>query len=90
MVILKLLSSLVCEEQSNIGTTLIPLKLKKRKLSKSVRLCADLAQVLAPLRPCFKNFSNAKPWQRNEFHYQNGYKKKRVKLQCTVVVLSWL
>lgn len=40
------------------------------------RLCADLTQVLAPLRRCFKNFSNAKPWQRNEFHYQDNLKKK--------------
>lgn len=53
------------------------LKLNKRKLSESVRLCEDLTQVLTLLMPCFKNVSNAKPWHRNEFHYQDSKKKKK-------------
>lgn len=40
-------------------------------------------QVFTRLMPCFKNFNNAKPWHRNEFHYQDGFKKKKI---CEIAV----
>lgn len=38
------------------------------------KACENLLQVLRLLVLHFKNFSNARPWHRNEFHYQDSKK----------------